>query len=85
MSKSLELDVEEYMEHRRGSIGVLPTQVLIEWSYGIKLPQYVFENKSVVELRRISTDATIFVNDILSYPKDLLADVTANESTSGNY
>ncbi|KAL1623123.1 hypothetical protein SLS54_004609 [Diplodia seriata] len=37
----------------------------------MELPPYVFEDRSIKDLRRVSTDATWMVNEILSYSKDL--------------
>lgn len=77
-SESLNLNVDEYMDFRRRSIGVFPTQELIEYAHGIKLPQYVFNAQAITELRRISADMTALGNDMVSYRKDLIQGVEHN-------
>ncbi|GME40823.1 Terpene synthase metal binding domain protein [Neofusicoccum parvum] len=71
-------DVEEYMDFRRRSIAVYPSQELVEYAHGIELPRYVFEDKAMIELREISSDITLLQNDMLSYRKDLAQGVEHN-------
>ncbi|OJD36052.1 terpene synthase metal binding domain protein [Diplodia corticola] len=70
-SGSTTVGVEEFMHSRRSAIGVYPAQDLAEYARGIELPTHVFDDKAVMELRRISSDITCLQNDILSYRKDL--------------
>ncbi|KAF6804145.1 hypothetical protein CSOJ01_10409 [Colletotrichum sojae] len=64
-------DVDEYMDLRRGTIGVYPAVNLCEFIMDIKLPQHVYDHPSLQECMVISSDLVLLVNDVLSYRKDL--------------
>ncbi|KAK4032622.1 isoprenoid synthase domain-containing protein [Parachaetomium inaequale] len=70
--------VDEYIEMRRGTIGVYPAIALTEYGLGTNLPLDVFEHPSLQECMRISADLVLLVNDILSYKKDLALGVEHN-------
>ncbi|KAF5491209.1 Presilphiperfolan-8-beta-ol synthase [Colletotrichum fructicola] len=71
-------DVDEYMNMRRGTIGVYPAINLTEYGSNINLPQHVYENPSLQECMTVSADLVILVNDVLSYRKDLALGVDHN-------
>ncbi|KAK2774731.1 hypothetical protein CKAH01_13065 [Colletotrichum kahawae] len=71
-------DVDEYMNMRRGTIGVYPAINLTEYGSNIKLPQHVYEHPSLQECMTVSADLVILVNDVLSYRKDLELGVDHN-------
>ncbi|KAF4826986.1 Cytochrome P450 monooxygenase BOT4 [Colletotrichum tropicale] len=71
-------DVDEYMNMRRGTIGVYPAINLTEYGSNIKLPQHVYEHPSLQECMTVSADLVILVNDVLSYRKDLALGVDHN-------
>ncbi|KAL1643930.1 hypothetical protein SLS58_004605 [Diplodia intermedia] len=78
ISESIAVNVEEFMDFRRSTIGVYPCHELIEYAQGIELPSHVFDHKAVIELRRISSDLVCLQNDVLSYRKDLALGVEHN-------
>ncbi|KAF5515885.1 Presilphiperfolan-8-beta-ol synthase [Colletotrichum siamense] len=65
------LTVDEYMNFRRATIGTEPSFALVEYAHGINISQKYLGHPSVRECERVSADLVIFVNDILSYRKDL--------------
>ncbi|KAI8306178.1 Presilphiperfolan-8-beta-ol synthase [Colletotrichum sp. SAR11_240] len=71
-------DVDEYMNMRRGTIGVYPAINLTEYGSNINLPQHVYEHPSLQECMTVSADLVILVNDVLSYRKDLALGVDHN-------
>ncbi|KAF3810516.1 Presilphiperfolan-8-beta-ol synthase [Colletotrichum gloeosporioides] len=71
-------DVDEYMNMRRGTIGVYPAINLTEYGSNINLPQHVYEHPSLQECMTVSADLVILVNDVLSYRKDLELGVDHN-------
>ncbi|TRX92500.1 hypothetical protein FHL15_006667 [Xylaria flabelliformis] len=52
--------------------------VVVEWAYGIKLTQDIFDHPSVSTCERAAADLTWLVNDVLSYKKDLASGVEHN-------
>lgn len=52
-------DVDEYMNMRRGTIGVYPAINLTEYGSNINLPQHVYEHPSLQECMTVSADLVI--------------------------
>ncbi|KAI1734644.1 isoprenoid synthase domain-containing protein [Xylaria scruposa] len=74
----LDISIQEYMKTRRQSIGSYCLFVVVEWAYGIKLTQDIFDHTSVSTCKRAAADLTWLVNDVLSYKKDLAFGVEHN-------
>lgn len=71
--RALTRDVDEYVNMRRGTIGVYPSVVMTEWAGGVDLPEDVAKHPSIFKLMQCSADHVMLVNDILSYKKDLVS------------
>ncbi|KAL7940468.1 isoprenoid synthase domain-containing protein [Trichoderma barbatum] len=74
----LDIDLDEYIETRRHSIGSYCLFAVVEWAHGIKAPQEAMEHPSVLTCERAAADLTWLVNDVLSYKKDLAFGVEHN-------
>ncbi|KAL9599822.1 MAG: hypothetical protein Q9219_003608 [cf. Caloplaca sp. 3 TL-2023] len=70
--------VKEYIEMRRGTIGVYPAIALTEYGLNTNVPPDVFGHPLLQECMRISADLVLLVNDVLSYRKDLALGVDHN-------
>ncbi|KAF4914570.1 Cytochrome P450 monooxygenase BOT4 [Colletotrichum viniferum] len=69
---------QQYMNMRRGTIGVHPAINLTDYGSNINLPQHVYEHPSLQECMTVSADLVMWVNDVLSYRKDLALGVDHN-------
>ncbi|MFD7445611.1 isoafricanol synthase [Streptomyces sp. NPDC059909] len=65
--------LEELLEVRRDSIGVQPCLDFTERCGGYSLPDELLGSSPLREMRRITGDVVIFVNDIVSLVKELAA------------
>ncbi|CAG6394629.1 pentalenene synthase [Streptomyces cocklensis] len=65
--------LEEFLEVRRESIGVRPCLDFAERCGGYALPDEVYDIPALREMREITGDVVIFVNDIVSLVKELAA------------
>ncbi|HEX5566820.1 MAG TPA: terpene synthase family protein, partial [Streptomyces sp.] len=63
--------VEEFLSARRHSIGIQPCLDLAERCGGYTLPEELHGGSPLREMRRITDDVAIFVNDIVSLDKEL--------------
>ncbi|KAM7200686.1 Cycloaraneosene synthase sdnA [Naviculisporaceae sp. PSN 640] len=75
---TLDVDLDDYMETRRHSIGAYSLFAVVEWAHGIKAPEEAMEHPSVQTCERVAADLTWLVNDVLSYKKDLAFGVEHN-------
>ncbi|KAI3339675.1 terpene synthase metal binding domain-containing protein [Ustulina deusta] len=64
------LSVQEMVDTRRMSIGVFPMYPLIEFAYGLNLPDGVFEHPTVRTLEDLGAEFVMMMIDILSYRKE---------------
>ncbi|WP_328914985.1 MULTISPECIES: isoafricanol synthase [unclassified Streptomyces] len=64
---------EEFLDIRRDSIGVRPCLDFTERCGGYTLPDEVYGSPALREMREITGDVVIFVNDIVSLVKELAA------------
>lgn len=67
------LPLEQYLKGRRDSIGVQPCLDFAERCGGYVLPRELHGRPPLAELRRLTAEAVIFVNDIVSVDKELAA------------
>jgi len=65
-------DLTSFAEIRERDTGGLHTCVLIQLTNDIKLPEYAREDPMIRRLTSIAVRQASFVNDIISYPKDVL-------------
>ncbi|KZT30219.1 terpenoid synthase [Neolentinus lepideus HHB14362 ss-1] len=63
-------DLESYIELRRYSSGLEMAFDLIEYAEGLKLPEYVFDDPIMQELRQNAIDIVSWSTDIFSYSVD---------------
>ncbi|QKX53231.1 uncharacterized protein TRUGW13939_00307 [Talaromyces rugulosus] len=62
--------VQETLDVRRKSAGVLPLFALAEYALKLNIPDEVFDCESIKEIERIAVDFVVIQNDILSYCKE---------------
>ncbi|CAI6332731.1 unnamed protein product [Periconia digitata] len=62
--------LEEMLQTRQLSVGVVPLYHLIEYAHDLQLPDEVFEDPVIQTLERLGADFVILSNDILSYRKE---------------
>ncbi|MER5885051.1 isoafricanol synthase [Streptomyces sp. NPDC001941] len=67
------LSLPGFLRGRRDSIGVQPCLDLVERCGGYTLPRELHEGVPLAEMRQITADVVIFVNDIVSVDKELAA------------
>lgn len=67
------LQLEQFLKGRRDSIGVQPCLDFAERCGGYTLPRELHGRPPMSELRRLTADVVIFVNDIVSVEKELAA------------
>ncbi|MFE7778167.1 isoafricanol synthase [Streptomyces sp. NPDC057445] len=65
--------LEQFLEVRRHSIGVQPCLDFTERCGGYSLPDELLDSSPLREMRRITCDVVIFVNDIVSLVKEMAA------------
>ncbi|TFK51361.1 terpenoid synthase [Heliocybe sulcata] len=63
-------DLESYIDLRRYSSGLEMAFDLIEYAEGLKLPEFVFDDPVVQELRQNAIDIVSWSTDIFSYSTD---------------
>ncbi|POX43513.1 pentalenene synthase [Streptomyces sp. Ru73] len=67
------LPLEQYLKGRRDSIGVQPCLDFTERCGGYVLPRELHGRPPLAELRRLTAEVVIFVNDVVSVDKELAA------------
>ncbi|WP_329466655.1 isoafricanol synthase [Streptomyces sp. NBC_01431] len=67
------LSLPGFLRGRRDSIGVQPCLDLVERCGGYTLPRELHEGEPLAEMREITADVVIFVNDMVSVDKELAA------------
>jgi hypothetical protein len=65
--------VEEYLELRRMTIGILPTLTFIEYVTERELPDEVRHNPAFQAIERIAAELVAIPNDLFGYSKDRLS------------
>ncbi|KAJ5648450.1 terpene synthase metal binding domain protein [Penicillium lividum] len=65
-----ELGVQSTLQMRRQSIGTMPLFALIEYAHALRIPDDVFDCKSIKEIQRVGTDLVFLQNDLISYRKE---------------
>jgi hypothetical protein len=65
--------VQEFIDRRMETIGVVPTLLTNVWGYGIKLPEWVWDHESVQVMMREVARGVMLYNDIASLKKELKA------------
>jgi hypothetical protein len=65
-----ESSLEDYLEVRKLSIGVVPTLHLLEAAGGFEVPPLAWHSSHMRAIRRIATEHMIFTNDIMGLEKD---------------
>ncbi|TDZ46184.1 (+)-eremophilene synthase [Colletotrichum trifolii] len=66
------LTIDEFLIFRRGTIGVMPCTVLVEYALGIEVPETIINHTSVKTCQEVAVDLVLLDNDVLSYKKDVL-------------
>jgi hypothetical protein len=56
---SLTCDVDQYLDLRRGTIGVYPAITLAEWASDIKVPQQAYDHSSLQKCMQVAADLVI--------------------------
>ncbi|MCX5384002.1 isoafricanol synthase [Streptomyces sp. NBC_00083] len=72
-TRSGTLSLPGFLRGRRDSIGVQPCLDLVERCGGYTLPKELHEGEPLAEMREITADVVIFVNDMVSVDKELAA------------
>ncbi|GAA3379265.1 hypothetical protein GCM10020367_62120 [Streptomyces sannanensis] len=67
------LPLAGFLQGRRDSIGVQPCLDLVERNGRYALPRELHQGAPLAEMRKITADVVIFVNDIVSVDKELAA------------
>ncbi|MGI5467337.1 isoafricanol synthase [Streptomyces sp. CA-132043] len=67
------LSLDQYLKGRRDSIGVQPCLDFAERCGGYVLPRELHGRPPLAELRRLTAEVVIYVNDIVSVDKELAA------------
>ncbi|KAF2237958.1 terpenoid synthase [Viridothelium virens] len=62
--------IEGLVALRRDSIATTPIYALIEYAYGLELPDEVIKHPSIQKIETIATDMVLIQNDIVSYAKE---------------
>ncbi|KAI0533379.1 Presilphiperfolan-8-beta-ol synthase [Xylaria digitata] len=75
---ALKVDIDTYIDIRRGNIGVYPAIAVAEYGHGIRLPESIFQHPALQECMRVSSDLVFMTNDVVSYRKDLESGVHYN-------
>ncbi|KAI0887012.1 Presilphiperfolan-8-beta-ol synthase [Annulohypoxylon maeteangense] len=78
IGESLSMDVQTFLEVRRGTVGASPAIALAEYGAGVNLPEHVYSHPALQEIVHISVDLVLLVNDVLSFRKDLNLGVDHN-------
>ena len=71
-------DLDSYTQLRLENSGGPTTYVLLEFSNAAYLPQEVREQATMIKLRDIASIQVGFVNDIFSYPKEMVSEEDGN-------
>ncbi|TEA14390.1 (+)-eremophilene synthase [Colletotrichum sidae] len=66
------LTIDEFLVFRRGTIGVMPCTVLVEYALDIEVPETIINHTSVKTCQEVAVDLVLLDNDVLSYKKDVL-------------
>ncbi|KAH9236440.1 hypothetical protein K456DRAFT_1721796 [Colletotrichum gloeosporioides 23] len=66
------LTIEDFLVFRRGTIGVMPCTVLVEYALGIEVPDHIISHPSIKACQEVAVDLVLLDNDILSYKKDVI-------------
>ncbi|KAF9877982.1 pentalenene synthase [Colletotrichum karsti] len=67
-----DLTIEEFLVFRRGTIGVMPCTVLVEYALGIEVPEHIINHPSIKACQEVAVDLVLLDNDVLSYKKDVI-------------
>lgn len=70
--------LEEMLQTRQLSVGVMPLYHLVEYAHGLSIPEEVFEHPVIQTLERLGAEFVILSNDILSYRKEESEDCPFN-------
>ncbi|KAJ9226335.1 hypothetical protein DTO027B5_2890 [Paecilomyces variotii] len=63
-------DLESFIDHHRGSVGIYPIYPILEYCNNLNLPDYVFESASVQKLEALAAEIVLLTNDSMSYLKE---------------
>lgn len=69
-STGLSSTIDALLALRRESIATTPIYALIEYAYGLSLPDDVIKHPSIQRIETIATDIVLIQNDIVSYAKE---------------
>ncbi|KAL8784191.1 MAG: hypothetical protein Q9195_009138 [Heterodermia aff. obscurata] len=69
-STGLSSTIDALLALRRESIATTPIYALIEYAYGLALPDEVIHHPSIQRIEIIATDIVLIQNDIISYAKE---------------
>ena len=70
LTGSPDITLEQVLQERRQSVCVLPLFALLEFAHDISLPDDVYDEKPMREVRELGIDITLLHNDLLSYHKE---------------
>ncbi|KAF2827090.1 terpenoid synthase [Ophiobolus disseminans] len=70
--------VEDFIERRAKSIGVIPTLCTHVWGYGIRLPEWVWNHEAMQKMTYEVCVTVALYNDIASLKKELKANEVDN-------
>ncbi|KAL1849095.1 hypothetical protein Plec18170_007754 [Paecilomyces lecythidis] len=63
-------DLESFINHHRGSVGIYPIYPILEYCNNLNLPDYVFESASIQKLEALGAEIVLLTNDSMSYLKE---------------
>ncbi|KAJ5151557.1 terpene synthase metal binding domain protein [Penicillium capsulatum] len=69
-SRQKRLGVKSTLQMRRQSVATMPLFALVEYAHALRIPDDVFECKSIKEIQRVGTDLVLLQNDLISYRKE---------------
>jgi hypothetical protein len=65
--------IENFIERRIQTIGVITTLMLNAWGHGMRLPEWVWEHEATLRMMREASIGVAMWNDIYSLKKELAA------------
>ncbi|KAH8651929.1 terpene synthase metal binding domain protein [Tricladium varicosporioides] len=63
-------DLESFVANHRESVGAKPMLPLIEYCYGLDVPEFIFEDPAIQRIVDLQAELILLANDVYSYARE---------------